>query len=102
MIYFFTEQIESLQRMHHKEISTESGASTMHSHSAEVMEPHSVIGVALVLGFIFMLLIDQISSTHGRLPAQGKITSFTVYIYIYCYIYIYILSNPNLCLIKCA
>lgn len=35
--------------------------------SQEGPEAHSVIGVALVLGFIFMLLIDQIGSSHSKL-----------------------------------
>lgn len=63
-------QIESLHKMHEMQVSTESGVSVTHTHSADVMEPHSVIGVALVLGFIFMLLVDQISSSYGRLPPQ--------------------------------
>lgn len=62
-------QIESFHHMHAKEISTASGVSATHSHS-DVMEPHSVIGVSLVLGFILMLLIDQISSSHGRMQTQ--------------------------------
>ena len=68
--------------MHQKEISTESGVSMTHSHSSDVMESHSVIGVALVLGFIFMLLIDQISSSHGRIQTQGKITFYVCSVFI--------------------
>lgn len=73
-LFLFSEEIESIHLKHAKEISTESGVSATHTHShSEAMEPHSVIGVALVLGFIFMLLIDQISSGHGRMQAQGTI-----------------------------
>jgi len=53
----------------------EAGHDHKHDHAAEL---HKWIGVALVLGFVFMLLVDQIggslhassssssSSTHGR------------------------------------
>lgn len=77
---FLTEQIESLHSMHQKQVSTESGVSASHSHSGEVMEPHSVIGVALVLGFIFMLLIDQLSSSHGRIQTPGMKNLLNKYI----------------------
>jgi solute carrier family 39 (zinc transporter), member 9 len=36
-----------------------------HSDHAEGVDVHSLIGVALVLGFVFMLLVDQISAKRG-------------------------------------
>jgi hypothetical protein len=36
-----------------------------HSDHAEGTDVHSLIGVALVLGFVFMLLVDQISAKRG-------------------------------------
>ncbi|GIY88136.1 zinc transporter ZIP9 [Caerostris extrusa] len=60
-------QIEMLKHMHKESVSTqESLVSPPDVHGALEFEPHSVIGVALVLGFVFMLLIDQISSSHSR------------------------------------
>ncbi len=44
-----------------------------HSDSVSSMEIHSWIGVALVLGFIFMLLVDQIGSMGHSHFAPGKI-----------------------------
>lgn len=38
------------------------GASGKHEHAHE--ELHACIGVSLVLGFVFMLLVDQIGSSH--------------------------------------
>ncbi|KAG7229193.1 hypothetical protein INR49_013136 [Caranx melampygus] len=38
------------------------GASGKHEHSHEQL--HACIGVSLVLGFVFMLLVDQIGSSH--------------------------------------
>lgn len=38
------------------------GSSGEHVHSHEQL--HAYIGVSLVLGFVFMLLVDQIGSSH--------------------------------------
>lgn len=38
------------------------GASGTHEHSHEQL--HACIGISLVLGFVFMLLVDQIGSSH--------------------------------------
>ncbi|XP_022093533.1 zinc transporter ZIP9-like [Acanthaster planci] len=47
------------------------------THSEE--ELHYVIGVALVLGFVFMLLVDQIGGAHGhshtQIAGEGETTS---------------------------
>lgn len=73
----YTTQMKTLQKiqeMHAKEVTlsaeSSSGPIIHHDHKhSELIEPHSVIGVALVLGFIFMLLIDQIGSNHSRLQS---------------------------------
>ncbi|KAK9502330.1 hypothetical protein O3M35_011123 [Rhynocoris fuscipes] len=46
---------------------------TTHTLSAinEAPDLHAVIGVSLVLGFIVMLLVDQISSSHNRGDIEG-------------------------------
>ncbi|GBM26275.1 Zinc transporter ZIP9 [Araneus ventricosus] len=60
-------QIEALRHMHKESASTqETLVSPPDVHGAMDFEAHSVIGVALVLGFIFMLLVDQFSSSHTR------------------------------------
>lgn len=54
-----------------------------HEHSHNHTQLHAYIGVSLVLGFVFMLLVDQIGSSHvhasedpetGR-PSSSKITT---------------------------
>ena len=37
-----------------------------HHHEEDESGAHAVIGLALVLGFVFMLLVDQIGSAHSR------------------------------------
>jgi len=41
------------------------------SHGASGIEPHSLIGLMLVLGFVFMMLVDQISSGSGHTHSGG-------------------------------
>lgn len=43
----------------------------------EHTDPHSVIGISLVLGFIFMLLVDQISARRNQAtnPAERNVTA---------------------------
>lgn len=53
-------------------------ASGKHEHTHE--ELHACIGVSLVLGFVFMLLVDQIGSSHvhsteGLDPESARVTS---------------------------
>ena len=64
---------------HHHEASLAGGAtpSDGHAHAHEEENPaHHLIGVALVLGFIFMLIIDQVATSHsgggGRDPEGGR------------------------------
>lgn len=45
------------------------GASETHEHSHEQL--HACIGVSLVLGFVFMLLVDQIGSSHVHSTEGG-------------------------------
>ena len=45
-----------------------------HGHEHEGIELHTLIGVSLSFGFIFMLLVDQISGGHSHGPS-GKINS---------------------------
>ncbi|XP_792196.3 zinc transporter ZIP9 [Strongylocentrotus purpuratus] len=40
-----------------------------HAHSS-VEDLHSLVGIALVFGFVFMLLVDQIGGGHGHSHAQ--------------------------------
>ncbi|KAK6479209.1 zinc transporter ZIP9-like [Huso huso] len=54
-----------------------------HSHGHDHAQLHAYIGVSLVLGFVFMLLVDQIGSSHvhatedpeGGRAANSKITT---------------------------
>lgn len=51
-------------------------ASGKHEHSHEQL--HACIGVSLVLGFVFMLLVDQIGSSHvhsAEDPESARVTS---------------------------
>ena len=49
-----------------------------HEHAAST-EMHSFIGVALVLGFVFMLLVDQLGGghSHHHSSASGKAGHYT-------------------------
>lgn len=42
-----------------------------HEHSHDHTQLHAYIGVSLVLGFVFMLLVDQIGSSHMH-STDGK------------------------------
>lgn len=44
------------------EVDAALSGSLKHEHSHEQL--HACIGVSLVLGFVFMLLVDQIGSSH--------------------------------------
>ncbi|XP_071385181.1 zinc transporter ZIP9 isoform X1 [Centroberyx affinis] len=58
------------------EADTPLGSSGEHSHSHEQL--HAYIGVSLVLGFVFMLLVDQIGSSHvhsSEDPESARIAS---------------------------
>ncbi|NP_001386597.1 zinc transporter ZIP9 isoform 3 [Rattus norvegicus] len=54
-----------------------------HEHSHDHTQLHAYIGVSLVLGFVFMLLVDQIGSSHvhstddpeSARPSSSKITT---------------------------
>lgn len=70
----YSSQIKQLELLKHSHREKETGLSSADVHNTETfgsIEPHSVIGVALVLGFLFMLLIDQIgSSAHARMQSS--------------------------------
>lgn len=62
---------------------------TSHEHTPGHEHLHAFIGVSLVLGFVFMLLVDQIGSSHMH-SSDGQCISvclieldFSVVIYIY-------------------
>lgn len=42
----------------------ETGAEVLVTHDHDHSNLHAYIGVSLVLGFVFMLLVDQIGSSH--------------------------------------
>ena len=50
-----------------------------HSHEGG-MEMHSWIGAALVIGFVFMLLVDQLGGASHHHPVTGEWTSGFLYI----------------------
>lgn len=43
----------------------------VHEHGHDHSRLHAYIGVSLVLGFVFMLLVDQIGSSHVH-STDGK------------------------------
>ena len=49
--------------VHHHE--NHSGPTASHGHEEEENPAQHLIGVALVLGFIFMLIIDQVATSHS-------------------------------------
>jgi len=61
---------------HHHEASLAGGPTPTHGHEEEENPAHHLIGVALVLGFIFMLIIDQVATSHSgggaRDPEGGR------------------------------
>jgi len=66
----------------HKEAIKLDAAATHHHENESTIELHSWIGVALVLGFVFMLLVDQIGGhfhSHGGVaePAAGQRNKIT-------------------------
>ena len=63
------------------EAAKDGHVSSSHSHEGHehgYVELHSFIGIALVLGFVFMLLVDQLSggTTHVHAPS-GMYHMFT-------------------------
>ncbi|XP_015920694.1 zinc transporter ZIP9 isoform X2 [Parasteatoda tepidariorum] len=73
----YSTQLKQLEALKHiqKEVLTQESVSQAHIPEIHDFEPHSVIGVALVLGFIFMLLIDQISSAHSLHSSTADVES---------------------------
>lgn len=59
----------ALKESHHKLASSHATKGEGHhgdDHDDDEEASHSIIGLALVLGFVFMLLIDQIGSSRAR------------------------------------
>ena len=46
--------------------NTEHHGATEHEHHHSTTDVHSLIGVTLVSGFIFMLIVDQIGGAHAH------------------------------------
>jgi len=55
---------------HQSSVVTSSGEESHHVSSG--IEPHSLIGLMLVLGFVFMMLVDQLSSRAGHSHSGGS------------------------------
>lgn len=47
-------------------VSKSEGIVVEESHDANATDAHALIGLSLVLGFVFMLLIDQLSLAKSR------------------------------------
>lgn len=65
---------------------TETGAEVLEAHHHDHSKLHAYIGVSLVLGFVFMLLVDQIGSSHmhsteGMYDRMGIATGSFIYRY---------------------
>nr|CAG4648913.1 EOG090X0EEU [Polyphemus pediculus] len=66
----YSEVIHEIEEDGVKGTVTEAISTHHHNHNKEGL--HTVIGLALVLGFIFMLLIDQIGTSKSRDPESGS------------------------------
>ncbi|XP_033735187.1 zinc transporter ZIP9-B-like isoform X3 [Pecten maximus] len=53
-----------------KEEGAHTGDDHAHSHTHSVSDNHTIIGVTLVAGFIFMLLVDQIGGGHTHVSTE--------------------------------
>ncbi|KAL3874981.1 hypothetical protein ACJMK2_037927 [Sinanodonta woodiana] len=49
-----------------------------HSHDHPIFDDHTIIGITLVSGFIFMLLVDQIGGGHMHAPSDAEAGAQTV------------------------
>nr|CAG4650518.1 EOG090X0EEU [Sida crystallina] len=68
----YSQQLQALKEgQQHHEGSTATKTVEHHDHE-DGDGTHAIIGLALVLGFVFMLLIDQIGSSHSRDPDGGS------------------------------
>lgn len=71
---------------HHESHSKETEKHTAtghehHEHHHSTMDVHSLIGITLVSGFIFMLIVDQIGGAHAHAhaPTGMKKPSYSEY-----------------------
>nr|SVE76045.1 EOG090X0EEU [Daphnia hispanica] len=67
----YSQQLEEIKQKYQNVKGTASLPHADTDHHEEGL--HSVIGLALVLGFVFMLLIDQIGTAKSRDPESGTI-----------------------------
>ncbi|KAL7637544.1 UNVERIFIED_CONTAM: hypothetical protein RMT77_012272 [Armadillidium vulgare] len=58
------EGVNTLLASHEVETNTSKDELKIHSHSA--IEPHNIIGISLLLGFLLMLMIDQCAGSHHK------------------------------------
>jgi len=65
----YSQVLEEIERTQEK--TTSGTAAELHNHDHRTQGLETVIGLALVLGFIFMLLIDQIGSSRTKDPESG-------------------------------
>lgn len=66
---------QELQEIKHKYENAKVTVNVPGTHEHDEGGLHSVIGLALVLGFVFMLLIDQIGTSKSRDPESGTLRS---------------------------
>lgn len=57
----YLSRLEKAHTDHHQEVATEARHSGHHHEAHHFDDPHSLIGITLVIGFVFMLLVDQCS-----------------------------------------
>ncbi|XP_017772008.1 PREDICTED: zinc transporter ZIP9 [Nicrophorus vespilloides] len=68
---------EGVRSLTIEEAPTNHVEATQHSHNHKENDPLSFIGISLVLGFVFMLLVDQISQSRNESlnPSERNITA---------------------------
>nr|SVE79776.1 EOG090X0EEU [Daphnia magna] len=69
----YSQQLEEIKQKYEHVKGTSNIPHEDTDHQEEGL--HSVIGLALVLGFVFMLLIDQIGTSKSRDPESGTVRS---------------------------
>nr|SVE74860.1 EOG090X0EEU [Daphnia carinata] len=69
----YSQQLEEIKQKYENIKGTANIPHEDNDHQEEGL--HSVIGLALVLGFVFMLLIDQIGTAKSRDPESGSVRS---------------------------
>ncbi|OQR78881.1 zinc transporter ZIP9-B-like [Tropilaelaps mercedesae] len=57
----YLSRLEQAHTAHHQDVATDAGHSGHHHEAHHFDDPHALIGITLVIGFVFMLLVDQCS-----------------------------------------